>query len=69
MLQLSNYNYTELYNTREQYIHQSQKITAPSYSFGKAGMEEDQFYIKTKSKDKSNVYKVKSDKSKNIKFG
>ena len=65
----SNYNYTELYNTREQYIHQSQKITAPSYSFGKAGMEEDQFYIKTKSKDKSNVYKVKSDKSKNIKFG
>ena len=64
----SNYNYTELYNTREQYIHQSQKITAPSYSFSKAGMTEDDFYIKTKKKKTKNKIRAKSAKYKNIKF-
>ena len=64
----SNYNYTELYNTREQYIHQSQKITAPSYSFGKAGMTEDDFYIKTKKKKTKIKIRAKSAKYKNIKF-
>ena len=39
----SNYKYTELYKTREQYIHQGKKITALSYSFGKAGIEENIF--------------------------
>ena len=60
----SNCKYTELYNTREQYIHQSQKITAPSYSFGKAGMEENEFYKKTKKNKK----RPKSATYKNIQF-
>ena len=61
----SNCKYTELYNTREQYIHASQKIKAPSYSFGKAGMEENDFYKKTKKNKK----RAKSATYKNIKFG
>ena len=60
----SNFKYTELYNTREQYIHQRQKITAPSYSFGKAGMEENEFYKKTKKNKK----RAKSATYKNIQF-
>ena len=60
----SNCKYTELYNTREQYIHQSQKITAPSYSFGKAGMEENDFYKKIKKNKK----RAKSATYKNIQF-
>ena len=59
----SNYKYTELYNTREQYIHGSQKQKAPSYSFGKAGMEEDEFYKKTKIKNRP-----KSTKNKKMNF-
>ena len=55
--------YTELYNTREQYVNESQKIKAPCYSFGKAGMEEDEFYKKTKIKKRP-----KSAKNKNINF-
>ena len=60
----SNCKYTELYNTREQYIHQSQKITAPSYSFGKAGMEENDFYKKIKKNKK----RAKSATYKNMQF-
>ena len=55
--------YTELYNTREQYVNESQKQKAPCYSFGKAGMKEDEFYIKTKRKKRA-----KSAKNKNITF-
>ena len=65
----SNYKYTELYNTREQYIHQSQKIAAPSYSFGKAGMAKDDFYNKTRTKKGKKKYRAKSSKNKNIEFG
>ena len=65
----SNYKYTELYNTREQYIHGSQKITAPSYSFGKAGLGEDEFYTKTRKNKTKNKPRAKSAKYKNIKFG
>ena len=65
----SNYKYTELYNTREQYIHGSQKITAPSYSFGKAGLGEDEFYTKTRKNKTQNKSRAKSAKYKNIKFG
>ena len=65
----SNIQYTELYNTGEQFIHQSQKITAPSYSFGKAGKGEDLFNTKTKAKDNINKNRAKSAKNKNIKFG
>ena len=59
----SGYKYTELYNTREQYVNESQKQKAPCYSFGKAGMEEDEFYKKTKTKKRA-----KSAKNKNINF-
>ena len=53
----SNYQYSELYNTREQYIHESKKQKAPCYSFGKAGM------------NNNNQLRPKSAKYKNIKFG
>ena len=59
----SNYQYTELYNTREQYIHDSKKQKAPSYSFGKAGIKEDEFYTKTKIKKRA-----KSARNKNFDF-
>ena len=59
----SNCQYTELYNTREQYINESKKQKAPSYSFGKAGIKEDEFYRKTKRKKRA-----KSAKNKNFTF-
>ena len=59
----TNYKYTELYNTREQYINESKKNKAPSYSFGKA-IKEDEFYKKNKRKKN----KVKNAKNKNINF-
>ena len=65
----SNCKYTELYNTREQYIHESKKITAPKYSFGKEGMEENDFYKKTKQnkkRAKSAKYKNKNFEEENI---
>ena len=61
----SNCKYTELYNTREQYIHESKKITAPSYSFGKAGINNE---IVKSTKDKKRAKSAKY-KNKNIKFG
>ena len=60
----SNCKYTELYNTREQYIRQSQKITAPSYSFGKAGINNE---IVKSNKDKKRAKSSKY-KNKNIKL-
>ena len=59
----SNFVYTELYNTREQYINESKKAKAPSYSFGKSGIKEDELYTKTKIKKRA-----KSSKNKNINF-
>ena len=55
--------YTELYNTREQYINESKRQKAPCYSFGKAGIKEDEFYVKTKIKKRP-----KSSKNKKIYF-
>lgn len=53
------FQYTELYNTREQYVNESQKQQAPLYSFGKAGMKEDEFYRKTKIKKRAQSAKNK----------
>ena len=61
----SNYQYTELYNTRENYINESKKQKAPSYSFGKAGIQEDDFYKKTKPKKRA---KTAKNKNNNINF-
>ena len=61
----SNYQYTELYNTRENYINESKKQKAPSYSFGKAGIQEDDFYKKTKNKKRA---KTAKNKKNNINF-
>lgn len=53
----SNYKYTELYNTREQYIHSSKIKKEPAYIIGKAGMKEDEFYKKTKIKKRPKTAK------------
>ena len=55
--------YTELYNTRENYIHSSKIKKEPAFHFGKAGMKEDEFYQKTKIKKRP-----KTAKNKNINF-
>lgn len=52
--------YRDFYDTRENYIHESKKNKAPSYSFGKAGIQEDEFYRKTKRKKRPKTAKNKN---------